>query len=309
MGAGHLDRRRLIRAGVVAGAAALLRIRPLGATLLQRTRTIPSSGEQIPAVGLGSARTFSVRGNSSELDPLREVLRHFHRMGGRVFDTAPTYGGAERVSGRLVQELGIQDDLFFATKISTGGSKQAGLAQERGSQEAWGRDMIDLNQVHNLRGVDVHLPTLREAKAAGRTRYIGVTTSRMPQHDAMEAVLRRETLDFVQLNYSLGERQAADRLIPLAADRGIAVLVNEPYNGGRLFRAVRGRDLPEWAAEFDCESWGQFFLKYILSEPAVTVVIPATSSPDHLIDNMGAGLGALPDATQRRRMEAFFDQL
>lgn len=274
-----------------------------------RTRPIPSSGEQIPVVGLGSARTFSVRRGSAEVDALREVLRLFHAGGGRVFDTAPTYGGAEAVSGRLAQELGIERDLFFATKISTGRGADAGRAQERGSREAWGRDVIDLNQVHNLRGVDVHLPLLREAKEAGRVRYVGITTSRIPQHDATEAVLGREPMDFVQLNYSLGERHAADRLLPLAQDRGVAVLVNEPYNAGRLFGAVRGRDLPEWAADFDCASWGQFFLKYILGHPAVTVVIPATGDPEHLVDNMGAGLGRLPDASERLRMEELFDGL
>lgn len=274
-----------------------------------RTRPIPSSGEAVPVVGLGSARTFSVRWGAREIDPLREVLRLFHEHGGRVFDTAPTYGGAERVSGRLAQELGIHRDLFLATKISTGGGRAAGVAQERDSQAAWDRDVIDLNQVHNLRGVGTHLETLRASKAEGRARYIGVTTSRIPQHDATEAVLRQEDLDFVQLNYSLGEREAAERLIPLAQDRGMAVLVNEPFNAGRLFGSVRGQEVPEWAAEFDCESWGQFFLKYILGHPGVTVVIPATSSPDHLVDNMGAGLGALPNAEQRRRMEAFFDAL
>ncbi|MGI9625444.1 MAG: aldo/keto reductase [Longimicrobiales bacterium] len=273
-----------------------------------RTRAIPSTGERIPVVGLGSARTFSVRRGSAEIDSLREVLRLFHAQGGRVFDTAPTYGGAEDLSGRLAQELEIHDDLFFATKISTGGGLNAGQAQEQASMEAWDRRVIDLNQVHNLRGVDVHLPQLREAKASGRVRYIGITTSRIPQHDATERVLDREPVDFVQLNYSLGERQAADRLLPLAQDRGVAVLVNEPFNGGRLFRQIQGREVPLWAGEFDCNTWGQFFLKYILGHPAVTAVIPATGDPEHLTDNMGAGLGGLPDATQRRRMEAFFDE-
>jgi len=271
-------------------------------------RPIPSSGEQLPVVGLGSARTFSVRG-ASQLEPLREVLRLFYEHGGRLFDTAPTYGGAESVSGGLARDLGIHRDLFLATKISTAGGRDVGLAQERESREVWRRDVIDLEQVHNLRGVDLHLPVLREAKAAGRIRYLGVTTSRMPQHSDMETVMQREELDFVQLNYSLGERQAADRLLPLAQDRGMAVIVNEPYNGGRLFGAVRGRSVPDWATEFDCDSWGQFFLKYILAHPAITVAIPATSDVEHLVDNMGAGLGRLPDAAERSRMETFFDAL
>jgi aryl-alcohol dehydrogenase-like predicted oxidoreductase len=163
--------------------------------------------------------------------------------------------------------------------------------------------------VHNLQDVDIHLRTIRQAKEEGRTRYVGVTTSFPGQYQQMEQVLRTEELDFVQVNYSLGEREAAERLLPLAQDRGIAVVVNEPYNVGRLFAAVSGRDLPDWAAEFDCQSWGQFFLKYILANPGVTVVIPATSDPDHLVDNMGAGVGRLPDERTRRRMEELFDEL
>ena len=213
------------------------------------------------------------------------------------------------MAGQLVQELGIQDDLFFATKISTGGGREAGLEQEEGSLRSWGRATIDLNQVHNLRDVDIHLRTIRRAREEGRTRYVGVTTSFPRQYEEMEQVLRTEELDFVQINYSIGEREAAERLLPLAQDRGIAVVVNEPYNVGRVFGAVSGRELPEWAVEFDCRSWGQFFLKYILSHPAVTVIIPATSDPAHLVDNMGAGVGRLPDERTRVRMEELFDSL
>ncbi|NNM33162.1 MAG: aldo/keto reductase [Gemmatimonadetes bacterium] len=303
------SRRAALRLGLGALALGPRSLEALWIEQGQRTRPIPSSGEELPVVGLGSARTFSSRRAGAETDALREVLRLFHSAGGRVFDTAPTYGGAEEVSGRLAQDLDIHRDLFFATKISTGGGVSAGRAQDSGSREAWGRDIIDLSQVHNLRGVDVHLPFLRDLKDAGRIRYVGITTSRIPQHDATEAILAREEMDFVQINYSLGERQAAGRLIPLAQDRGVAVLVNEPFNAGRLFGAVRGRSVPAWAAEFDCDSWGQFFLKYILGHPGVTVVIPATGDPEHLVDNMGAGLGRLPDAGQRRRMESFFDAL
>ncbi len=322
-----ISRRELLRIGAGTSAALLLRQtsvaaqdpvrstrgqaggRALEQAREQLMRAIPSSGELVPSMGLGSARTFSVGPSSEERAPLKEVLRLFHEMGGRFFDTAPSYGTAEQVAGDLVQELGIQDDLFFATKISTGGGRQSGIDQERGSLRSWGRTTIDLNQVHNLRDVDVHLATIRRAKEEGRTRYVGVTTSFQRQYEQMEQVLRAEELDFVQLNYSLGEREAADRLIPLARDRGMAIIVNEPYNVGRLFGAVRGRSVPEWAAEFDAGTWGQFFLKYILGHPAVTVVIPATSDPEHLVDNMGAGVGRLPDARARQRMEAFFDQL
>ena len=240
---------------------------------------------------------------------LSDVLELFHEMGGRFFDTAPSYGTSEKVAGQLVQELGIQNDFFFATKISTGGGREAGIRQVEGSHQSWGRDTIDLNQVHNLRDVDIHLRTIRQAKEEGRTRYVGVTTSFARQYQQMEQVLRTEELDFVQVNYSLGECEAAERLLPLAQDRGIAVVVNEPYNVGRLFDAVSGHDLPDWAAEFDCQSWGQFFLKYILANPAVTVVIPATSDPEHLVDNMGSGVGRLPDERTRRRMEEIFDAL
>ncbi len=305
-----ISRREMLKISAGTGAALLLNELPAFAQqqpLLMRS--IPSSGEMIPVVGLGSARTFSVGPPTLEWVRLSDVLENFYEMGGRFFDTAPSYGTSEKVAGQLVQELEIQNDLFFATKISTGGGRQAGLDQEEGSHQTWGRDTIDLNQVHNLRDVDVHLRTIRQAKEEGRTRYVGVTTSFPRQYEQMEQVLRAEELDFVQVNYSLGEREAAERLIPLAQDRGIAVIVNEPFNVGRLFGAASGRQLPDWAAEFDCRSWAQFFLKYILAHPAVTVVIPATSDPDHLVDNMGAGVGRLPDEPTRRRMEELFDDL
>ncbi|MDE0393455.1 MAG: aldo/keto reductase [Gammaproteobacteria bacterium] len=305
-----ISRREMLKIGVGTGAGLLLGELPaFGQDQPLLMRAIPSSGEEIPAVGLGSARTFNVGSSVEERAPLTEVLRLFHESGGRFFDTAPSYGSSESVAGQLVQELGIQDDLFFATKISTGGGREAGLEQEEGSLRSWGRDTIDLNQVHNLRDVDIHLRTIRQAKEEGRTRYVGVTTSFPRQYQQMEQVLRAEELDFVQINYSIGEREAAERLLPLAQDRGIAVVVNEPYNVGRVFGAVSGRELPEWAVEFDCRSWGQFFLKYILSHPAVTVIIPATSDPVHLVDNMGAGVGLLPDERTRTRMEDLFDSL
>jgi len=303
-----ISRREMLK--VSAGAGASLLLSDLPAFAQERPlimRSIPSSGEQIPAVGLGSARTFSVGPPNLEWVPLSEVVELFYEMGGRFFDTAPSYGTSEKVSGQIVQELAIHNDLFFATKISTGGGRGAGIAQQEGSVEAWGRDVIDLNQVHNLQDVDIHLRTIREAKSAGRTRYVGVTTSFSRQYEQMEQVLRSEPLDFLQVNFSLGERGAAERLLPLAQDRGVAVVVNEPYNVGRLFTATRGHELPEWAADFDCVSWGQFFLKYILGHPAVTAVIPATSDPAHLVDNMGAGRGRVPDERTRRRMEQLFD--
>jgi aryl-alcohol dehydrogenase-like predicted oxidoreductase len=305
-----MSRREMLRVGVGTSAAILLRDLPAFAQSTdQIKRTIPSSGESVPAVGLGSARTFSRSVSDGERAEMKEVLRLFREMGGTVFDTAPTYGLSESVAGELVRDLGIENDLFFATKISTGRGRASGVRQQEQSMRLWGRDTIDLNQVHNLRGVEEHLPTIRQAKEEGRTRYVGVTISRLRQFGDMERVMRREALDFIQINYSLGERQAADRLLPLAQDRGFGVVINEPYNAGRLFRVVSGQSLPAWAADFDCESWGQFYLKYILSHPAVTVVIPGTSDPGHLVDNMGAGLGRLPDQATRTRMEEFFDGL
>jgi len=282
-------------------------------------RTIPSSGETLPVIGLGTAGTFGGTGSDGRLQPLREVLRLFHERGGRFLDTAPTYGEAERVSGSLATELGIHDELFLATKVSTPlisfnealaeRSMREAADQRSESHRAWNREVLDLNQVHNLYGVDRHLPALREARAAGTTRYVGVTVQAASQYADLERVMRSGELDVVQVNYSLSEREAADRILPLATDRNLAVVVNKPFDGGVLFGAVRGHDLPPWAADFDCASWGQFFLKYIVSHPAVTVTVPATSNPAHLLDNMGGGVGRLPDERTRRRMEAFFDAL
>ncbi len=316
-----LTRREMLKACAGAGAALALG-RMEGAAqepgpLL--TRTIPSSGETLPVIGLGSAGTFGGTGSDGRIEPLREVLRLFHARGGRFFDTAPTYGEAEEVSGALATELGIHEELFLATKVSTplidgnealsAWSMQEAAGQRAASRRAWNRDTLDLNQVHNLYGVDRHLPALYEARAEGRTRYVGVTVQAEAQYAELERVMRREELDFIQVNYSLSEREAADRILPLARDRNLAVVVNKPFDGGLLFGAVRGRELPVWASEFDCTSWGQFFLKYIVSHPVVTVAVPATSNPEHLVDNMGGGVGLLPDEGMRARMEAFLDDL
>ena len=305
-----ISRRKMLKISAGAGAGLLLNELPaLAQQQPQLMRAIPSSGEMIPAVGLGSARTFNVGPPSPEWVPLGAAVRRLHELRGRFFDTAPSYGTSEQVAGQIVQEIGIGNDLFFATKLSPRGGRQAGLDQQEESFRDWGREVIDLNQVHNLQDTAIHLRTIRQAKEEGRTRYVGVTTSFGQQYEQMEQVLRSEELDFVQVNYSLGEREAAERLLPLAQDRGMGVSVNEPFNVGRLFSAASGRELPDWAAEFDCRSWGQFFLKYILSHPAVTVIIPATGDPEHLVDNMGAGIGRLPDEATRRRMEEMFDNL
>ncbi len=266
-------------------------------------RRIPGTGEIIPAVGLGTSDEFeTVPGQN--LEPLREVLRRFVALGGTLIDTAPIYGNAEAVIGDLVSGLGIGEQLFLATKVRTRG-RQAGIEQMQRSERLLDKRPLDLIQVHSLVDVDTQLDNLRRWKEVGRVRYIGITHSRVFAFDALERLMRNVKLDFVQLNYSFTEPDAERRLLPLAADKGIAVLANRPFENGAMFRRVKGKPLPEWAHEFDCKSWAQFSLKYILAHPAVTCVIPATSNPDHLVDNMGAGLGVLPDARTRRRMREY----
>jgi len=313
-GRAPLGRRALLglMAGAVAGAAAgpgpgapNARAGPAPAepTPALLHRPIPSSGEPIPAVGLGTWRTFDVGASPAERAPLREVLARFVALGGRVVDASPMYGAAETVVGDLAAELGVTERLFLATKVWTTG-REAGIAQMERSLQRLRTRRLDLLQVHNLLDWPVHLRTLRAWKDAGRVRYVGVTHYTASAYDELERVLRREPLDAVQVNYSLAEREAERRILPLARERGLAVLVNRPFAEGALFDAVRGRPLPPWAAEFDCTSWAQFFLKWILAHPAVTCVIPATRRPAHLVDNMGAGAGRLPDAATRERMAA-----
>ena len=271
------------------------------ASILQRQ--IPSSGEAIPAVGLGTWRTFDVGGGTAARAPLKDVLARFVELGGRVLDSSPMYGAAESVAGDLAAELHVTDRLFWATKVWTSG-REAGVRQMEQSLGRFRVKRADLMQIHNLLDWRTHLGTLREWKQAGRVRYIGVTHYTAGAYDELERVLRGERLDFVQVNYSLGEREADRRILPLARDRGIAVLVNRPFSEGGLFQRVRNTPLPAWAADIGCESWAQFFLKWILAHPAVTCVIPATSRVQHLVDNMKAGAGPLPDAATRERMTA-----
>jgi diketogulonate reductase-like aldo/keto reductase len=270
------------------------------------TRPIPSTSETIPAIGLGTWRTFDVGASPAEREPLREVLQRFVALGGRVIDSSPMYGTAEAVVGDLAAELGIRDALFLATKVWISG-REAGVAQMEQSLRRLRTARLDLMQIHNLLDWRIHLRTLREWKGAGRIRYLGITHYTAGAYDELERVMRSEPLDFLQVNYSLGEREAERRVLPLARERGMAVLVNRPFREGDLFQKVRGQPLPSWAADFDCESWAQFFLKWILAHPAVTCVIPATSRPAHLVDNMKAGQGRLPDAATRERMVALVD--
>ena len=266
-------------------------------------RPIPSSGENVPAIGLGTWRTFDVGTASATRAPLREVLQQFVALGGRVIDSSPMYGAAEGVVGDLAADLGVADALFLATKVWTSG-REAGLAQMDRSMKLMRAKRLDLMQIHNLLDWRTHLRTLRELKQAGRIRYLGVTHYTSGGYDELERVLAAERLDFIQVNYSLGEREAERRILPLAKDRGVAVLVNRPFAEGHLFSRVRGEALPAWAQDIDCESWAQIFLKWILAHPAVTCVIPATSKVQHLADNMKAGIGTLPDPATRDRIAA-----
>jgi diketogulonate reductase-like aldo/keto reductase len=264
-------------------------------------KSIPSSGEALPVIGMGTWQTFHVGQDSAERAPLRDVLRVFFDRGGTLIDSSPMYAEAEQVTGDLVADLGEHERLFSATKVWTYG-REAGIEQMRRSFQRMRVEQMDLMQIHNLRDWRVHLPTLRDWQAQGKIRYIGITTSNPNQYEDFAAVMRSEKLDFVQLNYDIMTRGAEDVLLPLAADRGMAVLVNRPFGGGNLFPKVRGQELPAWAADFDCVSWAQFFLKFVVSHPAVTCAIPATSNPRHAADNMGAGFGRLPDAGTRARM-------
>ena len=270
-------------------------------TLLQRP--IPSSGEAIPAIGLGTWRTFDVGSGADVRAPLKDVLQKFVELGGRVLDSSPMYGTAELVAGDLAGGAHLADKLFWATKVWTSGAA-GGVTQMEQSLARLRVKRLDLMQIHNLLDWRTHLKTLREWKTAGRVRYIGVTHYTAGAYDELERVLRAEPLDFVQVNYSIGEREAERRILPLARERGVAVLVNRPFTEGGLFQRVRSTPLPAWAAELGCESWAQLFLKWILAHPAVTCVIPATSRVAHLVDNMKAGVGPLPEAAARERMAA-----
>jgi diketogulonate reductase-like aldo/keto reductase len=274
-------------------------------------RPIPSSGEKLPVIGLGTWRTFDVDLTSDSRKQLGDVLSLFMKLGGRVIDTSPMYGRAEDVIGDLTSTLGIREKfatanpsgggLFLATKVWTRG-KENGIRSMERSMVRLRTKQIDLMQVHNLVDVQTHLATLREWKEQGRIRYIGITHYESGAFGEVEKIMRSEKLDFVQINYSIMEREAEERVLPLAQERGIAVIVNRPFGGGDLFDRVRSKSLPEWSAEFDCRSWAQFFLKWIVANPAVTCVIPATDKARHLEDNVQAGIGRLPDIRIRQQM-------
>ncbi|MCE7070396.1 aldo/keto reductase [Dyadobacter sp. CY327] len=264
-------------------------------------RTIPASGEKLPVIGLGSWQQFDVGQAASERAALTKVLQEMETLGGKLIDASPMYGRAEEVIGALTTELKNNDKFFFATKVWTTGKEQ-GIAQMNDSFRKMGRKKIELMQIHNLQDWQTHLKTLKDWKAQGKIKYIGITHYTDSAHARLEQIVKSKEVDFVQFNYSIRSRNAEKSLLNAAKDHGVAVIINEPFEQGALFRAVKGKELPAFAAEYDIKSWAQFFLKYIVSHPAVTCAIPGTSDVKHVTDNLGAALGNLPDEAGRKKM-------
>lgn len=307
-----ITRRDYLKLSLAAGVALAVNPRLLladdhGPMQLIR-KAIPRTGEQLPAVGLGSSATFSRVAGSDDVQALREVFQAMTDHGGTVFDTAPSYGASEEVAGRLAAEMELSDSIFWATKLNVaprgGGDADpaAARAQVETSFERIAKRPIDLIQVHNMGDPDVQLGLLKELREEGRIRYIGITTTFEQQYEHLERVMRSEPLDFIGVDYAVDNRTMEERIFPLARERGIGVLVYAPFGRTRLWERVRGREVPEWAAEFGAATWAQFFLKFVISHPAVTVATPATSQARHMIDNMGAAMGELPDEATRQRM-------
>lgn len=271
-------------------------------------RAIPSSGETLPVIGIGTSRRYEVEPTPENVAPLRDAVQRFVALGGSVIDTAPSYGTAEDVLGLILSQDGLREKVFLCSKVGTPG-REEGAAEIARSFKRLNTPVIDLVAVHNLIDPAANLATLRELKAQRKIRYVGVTVWRDSQFPDLEALMRRETLDVIQVNYALDDRLAAQRILPLAAERGMAVMVNVPFGRDRLLKAVQGRELPPWAAEFGCASWPQFFLKYVLAHDAVTCPIPGMAKASYVEDNLGAARGPMPDAAQRIRMEAFVDAL
>jgi aryl-alcohol dehydrogenase-like predicted oxidoreductase len=295
----------------MAGAAGALALDPLPLLAAEPglvTRPIPSTGERLPVIGLGSSATFSQVARGEDVTALRAVLERMVELGGTVFDTAPAYGASEEVAGRIAQELGIAKRLFWATKLNVAGwgGGKADPAEARSQVEASlrriAKPQVDLIQVHNLGDLRTQLPILREYKERGRVRYIGVTTTFARQYDELVQTMRNEPIDFIGTDYAIDERHAEETILPVARDKGIAVLVYAPFGRRRLWSRVAGRQVPDWAREFGATSWAQLFLKFVASHPAVTSVTPATSKPGNMADNMGAARGPFPDAAMKKRM-------
>lgn len=297
-----MGRRPFLAGSALAALAAALRVPAQGeGGERMRTRKVPHTGEAVPVIGLGTWQTFDVGSSPEERAPRLEVLREFLAAGGRVIDSSPMYGRAEAVTGELLEELRPHAAPFLATKVWTTG-KANGESQMRESFRKLRTSIVDLLQVHNLQDWETHLATLRDLKAAGKIRYIGITHYSTSSFGQMERLLRTEKLDFIQLPYSAARREAEERLLPAAAETGTAVLVMRPFEEGELLRAVRGKALPPWSKELGASAWSQVFLKLILAHPAITAVLPATANPKHLAENVAAGLGPLPDGKLRKRM-------
>jgi len=305
---GQLSRRKFMQAlALIASAAGGLPLAAFSSVPMLKKK-IPSSGEKIPVIGMGSSRTFDVGDSQEARVNLTKVLQTFFDLGGTVIDTSPMYGSSEQVLGDLLVNVKNKQSLFMATKVWTQG-REEGIAQMQQSMALLRRPVIDLIQIHNLLDWEVHWITLKEWKQQGKVRYIGITTHRGYDHDQLAYVMENYPIDFIQFSYSIANRKAEQRILPLAAERGIATMINRPFQRGDLFRSVKGKELPAWAAEFDCHSWGQFFLKFVVSHPAVTCSIPATSKVHHMQDNMGAGLGRMPNQQQRQKMFDYFESL
>ena len=269
-------------------------------------RTISSTGEKLPVIGLGTWQTFDVSESAAERNPLKEVLKTLLEKGGSVVDSSPMYGRSEEVVGDLSTELHINDKLFIATKVWTTG-KENGINQMNDSLRLMRRDHIELMQIHNLTDWQTHIKTLRSWKDQEKIRYIGLTHYTESAHDRLASIISSEPVDFIQINFNLLERNAEKKLLPLAREKGVGVLINQPFESGNLFRRVKNKTLPPWSKEFDCTSWAQFFLKFIISHPAVTCVIPGTNKPHHMLDNIAAGYGRLPGDKERQQMAAVFE--
>jgi len=305
----RIDRRRFLQQSAGLTAAALSWPAWLSAKQLAPIKkAIPKTGEQLPVIGMGTSRTFDIGNDQALRQRLAEVLQIFFDQGGALIDSSPMYGNAEQVTGDLLKTIKNKQSLFAATKVWTWG-KEEGISQMQRSSERMGVKVFDLMQIHNLRDWQVQLETLKAWKAEGKVRYIGITTSHGRFHDELEVILENEPFDFVQLSYNIMNRSVEERLLPIAKERGMATLINRPFARGDLFGVVKGQALPGWAKDIDVKSWGQFFLKFVVSHPAVTCAIPATSKPHHMLDNMGAGFGRLPDAATRQRMIRYLESL
>ena len=303
----NVNRREFIALAAALGLGSVSRTK--AATLpVAVTKVIPSNGERIPVIGIGTSRTFNARGNTDLLVRLLQVIQTFFDMGGGMIDSSPMYGSAQSVLGQLLPKVKGRKNLFAATKVWTDG-RQQGIEQMEESRQLWSVDKFDLMQIHNLVDWQTHLETLQQMKADGKIRYVGITTSHGRYHGQLEKILQQYDFDFVQLSYNIANRTVELPLLSIAQEKGVAVIVNRPFARGDLFRKVKGKPLPAWAKDFDCNTWGQYFLKYVVSHPAVTCAIPATSKVKHLIDNMQAGRGRLPAARERSNMLSYLESI